>query len=233
LGALNYGEFVQLVGKYKILPFSGFIPEYPSLTAVAANNHWHTGTDTDPWLWRTRIVQDGVAAYGKFFGDKACFIHTDSFLVVKTVLTSDKTVEERYSDGLISRTAYHLYNVLMEHGNIDSRNLRKKAGLNAKESKKEYEKSLVELQNYGDIVITGAAKKSDNDSGWSSMCYEPSELWLSSIQGHKDNVSVEDAKDLLSAELSRSCTDKSYKYFAKKLQLDINRSNSRDAKSLL
>ncbi|MGI2296363.1 hypothetical protein [Paenibacillus sp. GXUN7292] len=33
----------------------------------------------------------------------------------------------------MSRTAFHLYKVLMEYGNIDSRNLRKEAGLNVKE----------------------------------------------------------------------------------------------------
>lgn len=103
---LNYREFVELVEKYKILPFSGFVPEYPSLTGVAAENYWHAGTDTDPWLWRVRNVQDDIAAYGKFFGDKACFIHKDLFPIFKMILTSNKTVEERYEDGHISRTAF-------------------------------------------------------------------------------------------------------------------------------
>ncbi|SDE06605.1 hypothetical protein SAMN02799630_04678 [Paenibacillus sp. UNCCL117] len=233
MGVSNYDEFIQLVEKFKIFPFSDFVPEYPSLTAVTANNHWHTGNETDPWLWRIRIVQDGIAAYGKFFGSKACFIHTQLFPVVRSILTSGKTVDERYKDGLISSTAYHIYKVLKEHGNMDSRNLRKLSGLDAKEAKKEYEKSLVELQNYGDVVITGTAKQNDNDSGWSSMCYEPSELWIKSNKGPKDNVSLNDAKMLLAAELSRICTDKSYKYFAKKLHLETNHSSGRDEKSVL
>lgn len=219
MNTLNYGEFVQLVKEYKILPFSEFVPEYPSLTAAATNNDWHTGAGTDPWLWRIRIVQDGVAAYGKFFSDKACFIHTDFFPVVRSILSSGKTIEVRYNDGLISRTAYHIYKVLCEHGNIDSRNLRKLTGLDKKENKKEYEKSLVELQNYGDVVITGAAKQNDDASGWNSMCYQPSELWLRSIQARNEYVSVEDAKNQLIAELSRSCSDKSFRFFVKKLRL--------------
>lgn len=219
----NYGEFVQLVEKYKILPFSDFVPEYPSLTVATANNQWHTGNDTDPWLWRIRIVQDAHAAYGKFFGTKASFIHTHLFPAVRTILTSGKTVDERYNDGSISRQAYQIYKVMSEHGNIDSRNLRKEAGLNTREDKKEYEKSLVELQNYGDAVITGAAKQSDNDSGWNSMCYQPSEIWLSSIEGSKDYVSVEDAKNLLIAELKRTCSPKSFTFFMKKLKLEMGR----------
>lgn len=224
MDALQYDNFVELVKKYKILPFAGFIPDYPSLTAAATNNHWHTDSETDPWLWRIQIVQDGVAAYGKFFGDKLCFIHSDLFPVVKTILTSDQTIDERYKAGLVSRTAYHLYTVLLEHGNIDSRNLRKMAGLSAKEDKKEYEKSLVELQNNGDVVITGAKKPNDNELAWSSMCYQPSDLWIHSIQQKENlNLSLVEAKNLLTTELAKTCSEKSYKYFVKRLQLDINK----------
>ncbi|WP_274361965.1 AlkZ-related protein [Paenibacillus thermotolerans] len=217
----RYEEFVQFVEKHKILPFSEFVPEYPSLTAAAANNDWHSGTDTDPWLWRIRIVHDGVAAYGKFFGAKACFIHKDLFPAVRTVLTNGKSVDQRYEDGLLSRTAYRMYQVLTEEGNIDSRNLRKKTGLQAREYKKEYEKSLVELQNFGDAVITGASKQSETDSGWSSMCYEPSDMWVKSVQGDDIELSVEAAKKRLTAVLSETCSPKSFAFFAKKLKVKI------------
>ncbi|PZD97466.1 hypothetical protein DNH61_02410 [Paenibacillus sambharensis] len=219
MNLLDYGEFVKLIEQHKILPFSGFIPEYPSLTAAASGNDWHTGTETDPWLWRIRVVEDGVAAYGKFFSDKACFIHTDYFPAVRSILASGKTVDERYQDGLLSRTAYHLYKVLREHEHIDSRNLRIAAGLHAKESKKEYEKSLAELQNYGDVVITGAAQQNDHASGWSSMCYQPSDVWLRSIETNDVRVPIEDAKNQLIAELLSSCSAKSLKFFARKLRL--------------
>ncbi|MBH5316264.1 hypothetical protein I6N90_00385 [Paenibacillus sp. GSMTC-2017] len=216
----TYSEFVQLVEKYKILPFSGFVPEYPSLSTAAVNDQWHTDTDADPWQWRVKIVKDGVAAYGKFFGDKPCFIHKDLFPIVKTVLSLNKTVEDRFNDGELSRTALQIFTIIIEQGNIDSRELRKKSGLNAKEDKKEYEKALVDLQNYGYVVITGAAKQGEDDSGWSSMCYEPADIWFTSVNGSKEHVSIEDAKRLILVELSQTCTDKSLKYFTKKLKLN-------------
>ncbi|MCQ6557380.1 AlkZ-related protein [Paenibacillus mendelii] len=132
---IHYQEFVQLAEAYRILPFSDFVPEYPALTTAASHNDWHTGTDTDPWLWRLRIVQDGVAAYGKFFGSKLSFIHVDLFPVVKSILTSDRSAEERYQDGMMSATAYHMYKILMEQGNVDSRHLRMLSGLDSKEEK--------------------------------------------------------------------------------------------------
>ena len=123
----------------------------------------------------------------------------------------------------MSRTAYQLYNIISEHNIIDSRRLRKEAGLGAKEDKKEYEKSLVELQNSGDIVITGAVKQNEEVEGWSSMCYQPSELWLNSLQINEANLSVEEAKQLLSAQLIENCSTKAYRYFMKKLQLDAGK----------
>nr|WP_208604305.1 hypothetical protein [Paenibacillus lactis] len=95
----------------------------------------------------------------------------------------------------------------------------KPTGLDKKENKKEYERSLVELQNYGDVVITGAAKQNEDDSGWNSMCYQPSELWLSSIQARSDDVLVDDARIRLKSELSEICSEKSFRFFAKKLAL--------------
>lgn len=39
---------------------------------------------------------------------------------------------------------------------MDTRELRKAAGMDAKEQKKDYEKALALLQNFADVVITGA-----------------------------------------------------------------------------
>ncbi|MDQ0115669.1 AlkZ-related protein [Paenibacillus harenae] len=221
----TYEEFVEQVNRYRIFPFSDLVAEYPSLTAAAADNEWHTGTELDPWLWRIRIVKDGYAAYGKFFGTKASFVHVDAFPLVKVLLSGGTTVEARYRDGLLSTHAYKLYELIREAGNIDSRQLRKAAKLDAKEQKKEYESALVQLQNFGDIVITGA-KESDHDGGWSSMCYETSDYWLEQLEQRPDNdipeaPSIQQARDQISTGLRELCTtEKSYGYFAKKLKLN-------------
>ena len=218
MSMITYEQFIQSIEKNKILPFSGFIPDYPSLTELAAHNDWHTDSDTDPWQWRVKVVYDGIAAYGKFFNDKVCFIHKDLFPVIRTILSSNKTALERYKDGLLSRTAYHLYHVLSEYSNMDSRNLRKIAGLHNKEDKKEYEKALVELQNFGDIVITGAVKQNSNEKGWSSMCYQPADMWMATHDLASSYITVEDAKQELEVELLQYCSEKSTKFFDKKLR---------------
>ncbi|CAM4161719.1 hypothetical protein L1N85_13470 [Paenibacillus alkaliterrae] len=218
----TYQEFVQLVRHYKIFPFSDLIPEHPSLTAVAADNEWHTGSELDPWLWRVKIVKDELAAYGKFFGTKLSFIQVDLFPLVKSLLSQGKSVEERYSSGLMSQHARNIYNIIAEAGNIDSRNLRKASGLTDKEQKKDYERALVELQNFADIVITGA-QESDFEGGWSSMCFESSDHWLHVTLG-KTAAPSDDLASMraaVKAELSEVCTDKAMKYLDKKLKLNL------------
>ncbi len=213
----TYEAFRELVRRTRILPFSGFIPEHPSLADAASDCGWHTGLDTDPWTWRIRIVNDGAAAYGKFFGDKASFIDIALFPSVRAALSSNQTVEERYRDGLLSNTAWRLYQLLLSEGNVDSRLLRKLSGLDAREDKKEYEKSLVELQNFGDVVITGA-RESDNASGWSSMCFELADSWLSGTAAGAANAGDGEEPSDLQEELAALCSDKAYRYFAKKFR---------------
>ncbi|NIK78941.1 hypothetical protein FHS15_004087 [Paenibacillus castaneae] len=216
----TYEEFVQQVKQYKIFPFSDVIPEYPSLTSVVSDQHWHTGTELDPWLWRVRIVQDEHAAYGKFFGTKASFIQTDLFPSIKSLLTQEQSVEDRYSSGMMSKNARNIYNIINEAGRIDSRNLRKASGLTDKEQKKEYERALVELQNFADIVITGA-QESDIEGGWSSMCFECSDHWLQETLGRPAAAAADlsEIKTAVKAEFSQSCTGKAMKYLDKKLKL--------------
>ena len=218
----TYPEFVQLVSQYKIFPFSDLIPEHPSLTSVVPSDSWHTGTELDPWLWRVKIVTDKHAAYGKFFSTKLTFIHIDLFPLIQTLLSQGKSVEERYTSGLMSPDARNIYHIIKEAGSIDSRNLRKESKLTAKEQKKDYERALVELQNSADIVITGA-QESDFDGGWSSMCFESSDHWLQVALGKNaaEAADLPDAKAAVKAELSEVCTEKALKYLDKKLRFNV------------
>ena len=70
---------------------------------------WLTGTEADPWLWRTRLPSDGTAAYGKFIKKKPVLISRELFPWVKVILGSNLSIEVRYQQGLISKDALVLY----------------------------------------------------------------------------------------------------------------------------
>ncbi|KRE49045.1 hypothetical protein ASG81_05785 [Paenibacillus sp. Soil522] len=100
--------------------------------------------------------------------------------------------------------------------------MRKESKLTAKEQKKDYERALVELQNFADIVITGA-QESDFDGGWSSMCFERSDHWLQVTLGKKaaEATDLPDIRAAVKAELSEVCTEKALKYLDKKLRFNV------------
>lgn len=214
----NYEQFVQAVQSYLIFPFSGFVPDYPSLAAAASDLQWHTGEDTDPWLWRVRIVNDGNSAYGKFIGPKAAFVHVSLFPLLRVILSNNRTADERYADGLMSAEAYRIYKIMSDcSDSMDARQLRKEAGMNEKEHKKAFEQALVELQNSADLVIAGTYSQSK--SGWSSMRYDLSDRWLAAAGSVPSLIPLEEAKERMRPLLENRCTEKAYRYMVKKMGL--------------
>jgi hypothetical protein len=172
------GAVIQELG---ILPLSSFIPDHPSLESITVKESWHTGVETDPWLWRDRFSGEGVAAYGRFFAKKPMFISAGLFPIVKIALGADDSIERRYRDGLISNTTMKMYRAIEQQDGIDARALRKVAGMQHKEDKNEFDQALIELQSAFDVVILGISERLNSlgqKSGWNSTCYILAENWL-------------------------------------------------------
>jgi hypothetical protein len=171
-------EAVQQVG---ILPLSDSIPDHPSISALTAIAKWHTGLADDPWQWRVRFATEGSAAYGKFYGGKSFLVAPDLFAALKAWLEPELDIAERYAAGVIPRDVSTLYQLIEEEGPIDARELRKRAGMKAKERKAGYDRALLALSESLEIVIAGAQQKRGADgevNGWSSMIYTTAERWM-------------------------------------------------------
>ncbi len=83
----TFVEACEVIEHLGILPLSSFIPDHPSLVSITQDDAWHTGMDTDPWLWRDRFAGEGVAAYGRFLTGKPILISRQIFALVKCVLS--------------------------------------------------------------------------------------------------------------------------------------------------
>ncbi|MBS8263732.1 hypothetical protein DYI25_04650 [Mesobacillus boroniphilus] len=178
----TYEEAIQVIDEVGFLPLAPLVPDFPALNTITAPESWHTDTEFDPWIWRTRFSVDGVAGYGKFMKKKSILISRDFLPYFKTVLGSYETVEERYQKGTLSREALSLYRIINEEGLIDTRELRTQAGLRDKEHKKVFDNALLELQGTMDIVISGIKEKINSEgdkNGWSSTAFETYDSWAS------------------------------------------------------
>jgi hypothetical protein len=214
----TYEEATQVIKEVGFLPLAQLVPGYPSLDSMTAKDQWHTSTEFDPWLWRAKFPVDGVAAYGKFVKKKSVLISSEMLPLVKAVVGSRHTLKERYQDGMVSREALELFELIRENEGIDTRVLRVQAGMKEKEKKKLFDNALLELQGSMDIVVAGTKAKTNDQgetNGWSSTSFETMAHWCKNNHIADPPNETEDAKMLLKDHFASFCSDETMKAFAK------------------
>lgn len=77
---ITYEEAVQRIQSIGLLPLAPLFAEYPSLSSLTPKEHWHKDDEFDPWLWRSRLAEEGIAAYGKFVKRKRFLSHRNTSL---------------------------------------------------------------------------------------------------------------------------------------------------------
>ena len=177
----TYEEACDVIEQLGIVPLSSFIPDHPSLVSITQDAAWHTGTSTDPWLWRDRFAGEGVAAYGRFLAGKPILISKEIFPLVRCLLAPSETVADRYAAGILARPAVRIYECIRENEGIDVKALRRLTGMQGTSDKRAFDVSLTDLQSTADIVISGISERLNehgNKSGWNSTCYMLADRWM-------------------------------------------------------
>ena len=214
----SYEEAIKVVEEMGLLPLATLIPDYPSLNSITAPEYWHSDTEFDPWIWRTKFSTDGVAGYGKFIKKKSVLVSRKLLPYVKKIIGYDESVEERYFNGNVSKEALELFNIISQEEGIDTRALRIKAGLKESDKKKIFESALLELQGTMDIVISGIQEKRNAEgekNGWSSTAYETYDSWAERNSIDNIHFEKEDARKYLLAHFSNVCSNEVVKKFEK------------------
>ncbi|WP_442598756.1 AlkZ-related protein [Neobacillus sp. D3-1R] len=204
----TYEEAVQVIKEVGMLPLAPLLPDYPSLDSITEKNQWHSGTENDPWICRTRFAADGIAAYGKFIKKKAIFLSKEQLPLFKSALGYSESVEGRYHNGYVSKEAFDLYTIISQEQGIDTRVLRAKAGMKDKENKRAFDNALVELQGSLDIVISGVKEKQDEfgeKNGWSTTAYETYDHWANKHQVSDCPLNQKEAVEALLHLFEASC----------------------------
>ncbi|MFD2172197.1 hypothetical protein [Tumebacillus lipolyticus] len=209
------------VQEFGVLPLSSFIPDHPSLESITTKESWHTGLETDPWLWRDRFAGEGVAAYGRFFAKKPILISAALFPLFKLAFGETRSVEERYAAGLVSKAVVELYRAIEANPGIDVKSLKKQVGMQEKERKSEFDRALIDLQASFEVVILGISERLNefgNKNGWNSTCYIMADRWLE-LQGQSlPELSMTEAQEALFAQLEQQVSPGAFTYLQKVLR---------------
>lgn len=91
---VTYEEAVQRIQTAGLLPLAPLFPGFPSLSSLTPSENWHTDSPLDPWLWRSRLAEEGAAAYGKFVKKKAVLISRECFPWVHRLLSDSRTIQD-------------------------------------------------------------------------------------------------------------------------------------------
>jgi hypothetical protein len=218
--ATTFAEAAEVVQHFGILPLSSFIPDHSSLASITQPGAWHTGSDSDPWLWRDRFAMEGIAAYGRFLADKPLLVSREVFPILKCALAPAETVEERYAAGLLAKATLRIFNCIQESDDIDVRTLRTLAGMQHTSDKSAFDRSLNELQNTAEVVIAGISERLNpqgNKSGWNSTCYTLASKWMQRHGIAQVHLSPEQAKTQLYAWIEPRWEASALQYLRKRL----------------
>lgn len=217
----TYEEACQAIAQWGIVPLSSFIPAHPSLEAITRPEAWHTGLQSDPWLWRDRLPAEGVAAYGRFLAGKPLLIAREVFPLVKCLLRPAETIDERYMAGLLARSTVRIYELISEQDGIDVKALRKLAGMQDKANKNAFDHALIDLQSSADILISGISERLNehgNKSGWNSTCYMLADHWMTEHATTSVELTRAEAKTQLFAWLESRWSAEALRYLRGKIK---------------
>lgn len=214
----QYEEAKQAVADYGLLPLSSYIADYPSLESLTPKENWHSETEADPWIWRVRLADEKAAAYGKFFKKKPTFISLELFPYIRSLRGDQRSIQERYEAGIVSRAAHLIYRTIEEKGITDARTLRGLVGMKAKEEKTSFDNALVELQESFDLIITGSRSRDNADgtnAGWNSMSFELTDRWFAGLDEVVKWYPRDQAREFVLHYLEPKCSETARKQLHK------------------
>ncbi|AIQ47494.1 hypothetical protein R70723_17585 [Paenibacillus sp. FSL R7-0273] len=218
----TFEEMTEVVSRLGILPLAQLIPGHPSLNGLTKAENWHTGSELDPWSWRARFPGEGLAGYGKFIRKKAILVSREWFPAFVKAVGSPTELEERYNNGLASREAVQLLQIIRGNEGIETRELRTLAEMRAKEKKTAFDNALNELQGTADIVISGVKARLNAEgevNGWNSTSFETAGHWMKENSLHVFGGSREEASEWLQTAMEARWSNEAKVWIRKVLSL--------------
>ena len=167
--------YVREMGFVFFWPIKGVL--YPSLWTAVAGNRPVANRHDDPghitWRWKDELLGQKKWHYAKVMRGKATMI-SPALLPIFYALSENYGDPEQdyllqYEDGLLSREAKLIYEMLLRSGPLDTVNLRRRTGLAGKKSKSAFERGLTHLQRDFKIMPIAVA---DTGSWGYSFVYD-------------------------------------------------------------
>ncbi len=118
-------DIVALTAELGFLPFfAGDIPGF-SVEECCPPELWFSEEADGPWEWKGPAARSGQCVYGKFFGGRAGFISKEWFPDFANLRRDGYDFDARYDDGLAARKDKEVYDMVVEHEALLSKELKR------------------------------------------------------------------------------------------------------------
>lgn len=192
----SYEDFIFRVNQLGFMSLSDILPGFPSLSAEAPEENWHTGEDSDPWRWKDRAAAEKRLAFGCILGGHKGFVAPSMYSVFYKAYHPLEHMEERREAGEISQTVWQLWQLFEEKTLLDTSQIRQELGVTQKKGGSRADRAISELQQHFYITVAGNRRKTDKYGqpyGWPANIYDKVEAWAPSEWMKLDPVLDRDA----------------------------------------
>ncbi len=174
----SYAQLTDVIQDIGFLPlFKNSVKGFSVEEMTAGRAWWGPNPQEDPWEWREVIASEGKVAYGKYFLAKAGFISKEWYPIFASYRRDGYDFDSRYEDGLASKKAKNVIDVLSEYEELPSFELKSMTGF-GKGGERGFDGVLNQLQMTTYITVRGFQKKRNKrneEYGWSIARYSLSE----------------------------------------------------------
>ncbi len=156
--------FVNERGYVYFWPIKGIL--LPNLWMAVAGNRPVADAHDDPghitWGWKDEMLDKRQWYYGKILRGKATMIALEIvpyfYALSENYGDPENDYLQLYDDGLLSREAKMIYEILLKEGPLDTVNMRRLVHMTGKASNSPFERALVSLQRDFKILPVGIAQ---------------------------------------------------------------------------
>jgi hypothetical protein len=156
---MTYEDFLDRVETLGFLSLSPILPGLPSLGGETPENLWHTGLDTDPWVWKDRAAEEKQLAYGCILGGHKGFISQRMYAIFYAAYHPLLSMPERWAAGTINQRTWQVWQLFEENEVLNISQVRQTLGVSRKQGASAVDNAIQQLQQEYYITIDGNDRK--------------------------------------------------------------------------
>jgi len=155
----TYEAFIARVEAVGFMALSPLLPGFPSLGGETPDSQWHTGLETDPWVWKDRAAEEKRLAFGCILGGHKGFVSARLYPLFYAAYHPAQSMPESLTAGTINQTLWQVWQLFEAKGVLNISQVRQMMGVGRKQSASAVDAAIQQLQREFYLTVDGNERK--------------------------------------------------------------------------